>query len=122
MDRPRQFLDQGGVYRTLAGDARQALKGCGNDPHPKMGLPARPRAGVAGMKMRFVLDLDFNGIEGGSQLCADCFGYSSHFPIHASIMALLSGRCVKGCAGFFEALSRPMSRLYRSAGRTIILQ
>jgi hypothetical protein len=49
------------VDHPMAGDPALARKGLRYDIDPEMGFPTFPRAGMSGMKMRFVVDPEFGG-------------------------------------------------------------
>ena len=60
----RQFGFQRLVDRPLAGDARLAFKGGGDDEQAKMRFAPRPGAGMAGVKVGFVLHFEPLGRKG----------------------------------------------------------
>jgi hypothetical protein len=74
MDARGELVLQNVINAALAGQARQPLEGGRDDLDAKMRLPARPVAGMAGMEMRFVGDLEPLGRQGGGELALNPVG------------------------------------------------
>lgn len=77
VNRAGQFRGKNIINATLTVDAAQSGEGLGHDLDPKMALPARPCAGMAGMEVRFIDDDKALGQEGGFQLAANGAGHGA---------------------------------------------
>lgn len=74
MNAPLHQITHGGVYFSMTRYRGQAGKGMGDDGDPE--VAAFPGTGMSGMAMRFVLDVETQGVEGGEALAQQCEGGS----------------------------------------------
>src|SRR5205807_5633160 len=74
MDVGGQLLFQGVVDEALTGDAAEPAKCRGGDRHREMGFPLGAGAGMAGMPMRLVDDVQSRRRKPLRQLIANRFG------------------------------------------------
>jgi hypothetical protein len=66
MDVGFQHLIHGGIHQAVAGHGGDSAKGLGDDTHSKVALAAGG-AGMAGVEVTFVRDVQFQGGEAGDQ-------------------------------------------------------
>ena len=78
MDRPRQFLAQRGIDRTLSQHPTLALEGRRFNHHIEMGFALGPGAGVAVMTAGLIDHLKADRLETGLKLAADRLNYGAH--------------------------------------------
>lgn len=58
MNRTGEFLAQDIVHKSLTGDPRKPFKRAGNHKQPEVRFAPFPRAGMAGVEMRFIDNLE----------------------------------------------------------------
>jgi len=69
-----EFMGERRVYRTLPGDAPQACEGFAHHRDVVMRLALRGGAGMAGVAVAVIHDLDLGGPEMGAQQGGDAVG------------------------------------------------
>ena len=68
------------MHGARPGNAAHARKGRGDDAHAVMRLTFRAGAGMAGMAVAVIRDLDLGGREGSAKRGGDAIGTMGHAP------------------------------------------
>lgn len=71
MNRSCEFLGKGGIDRPLTVEPGFTGEGLGDNQDVEMAFPAVRRAGMSGVRGRFVGDLEPHRLERGPQLCCN---------------------------------------------------
>jgi hypothetical protein len=73
MNRPGKLLDQDVIDHPMPLEAASSVEGPGNEAHMKMRLTAWPRAGMSGMLVALVGNLELAWRERAPELLFDSF-------------------------------------------------